>query len=376
MSTSTEVLKKYLPVQELIDTCNKIDFNVNDLKLKQIKIIDTKNENVKIIQFNSSDTINSIDINMLKEFLNIGKYYDNKFLVFLGEKSNRYFCTGANLKSCYNSKNFEQYFLELSNLSSYVFYKFYKDLQNNTLFIWNGVTMGGGLAVGIYSKFKVATESTILAMPESVFGFHPNGVFSHFIEKIVKKNEAFHMALFSHKYRGYEVYLKGFSNYFILNKYIPELLQDIEEIKSNNMNSYCIDLKKVLDAYHLKSVAEYSEKQIVENDLQKTDDLINKLYDFEYEKNNFLDFYEGLKYNLKKLKLNNLFIELEKRSILSLKVNFEIVSLAYESNLDYLHRLNKDLEYAKFLVETGNINEGINSYFVRKDQLPRWRAKF
>lgn len=95
----------------------------------------------------------------------------------------------------------------------------------------NGAAFGGGFALGIYSKFRIATESTVVAMPDSKFGFYRKCIFDNFIGNFVRKEEAVHMAIFSHKYIGLEVYIKKYATHYVKNEFLPDLLNELQNIK-------------------------------------------------------------------------------------------------------------------------------------------------
>ena len=51
----------------------------------------------------------------------------------------------------------------------------------------NGITMGGGVGLSIHGKYRIATENTLFAMPETGIGLFPDVGGTHFLPKLKGK---------------------------------------------------------------------------------------------------------------------------------------------------------------------------------------------
>jgi len=65
----------------------------------------------------------------------------------------------------------------------------------------DGITMGGGVGLGVHAPFRIATERTVFAMPETTIGFFPEVGGSFFLPRM-DGNMGTYLALTSERLSG------------------------------------------------------------------------------------------------------------------------------------------------------------------------------
>jgi 3-hydroxyisobutyryl-CoA hydrolase len=68
----------------------------------------------------------------------------------------------------------------------------------------DGITMGGGVGLSIHAPFRIATENTVFAMPETTIGFFPDVGASFFLPKMDGEMGTY-LALTSEQLKGVDV---------------------------------------------------------------------------------------------------------------------------------------------------------------------------
>ncbi len=69
-----------------------------------------------------------------------------------------------------------------------------------------GITMGGGVGLSVHAPFRVTTDSTVFAMPETKIGFFPDVGGSFFLSRLPGELGVF-LGLTGFKLRGKDVLL-------------------------------------------------------------------------------------------------------------------------------------------------------------------------
>ena len=185
-------------------------------------IFNIKNKTGEII-LNRPESLNALNLEMAIDFKNkLNEWKNDKNInnVILKGKG-KAFCAGGDIKSLYLSKKSsklkEKFFNEEYKLN-YIINNFPKPY----LSIWNGIVMGGGVGLSIFGNYRVATEKTKFAMPESGIGFFPDVGTSYILSRIPYSLGLF-IGLTGYVVNYYESYKIGLANFFIKEKNIAKI---------------------------------------------------------------------------------------------------------------------------------------------------------
>ncbi|KAJ9660860.1 3-hydroxyisobutyryl-CoA hydrolase [Coniosporium apollinis] len=94
----------------------------------------------------------------------------------------------------------------------------------------DGITMGGGVGLSTHAPFRIATENTVFAMPETTIGFFPDVGASFFLTRM-DGNMGTYLALTSEQLKGEDVFYHNIATHFIHSSSLPELEARLAELK-------------------------------------------------------------------------------------------------------------------------------------------------
>jgi len=170
-----------------------------------------------------------------------------QFVLFLGS-GNRGFCAGGDLKRLAKAvkENFfsaaEEFFEE-----EYALDLFIHGFPKPVIAIADGITMGGGLGVSAGASLVIATERTVMAMPETRIGFFPDVGATGWMFTKCPPGYPEYLGLVGYEMEGAESMRLGLANSFTKRRQLPKLrkaLQSfLEELTDGKTNG----------ARHLKS---------------------------------------------------------------------------------------------------------------------------
>ncbi|KAM6978669.1 3-hydroxyisobutyryl-CoA hydrolase, mitochondrial [Tautogolabrus adspersus] len=220
----------------------------------------------------------------------------------------------------------------------------------------DGITMGGGVGLSVHGRFRVATEKTLFAMPETAIGLFPDVGGGYFLPRLQGKLGLF-LALTGFRLKGRDVQRAGVATHFVESKKIPELEKELVHLKSPSNE----DISNVLDSYQNQSSLD-AEKPFV---LDKHMSDINRLFSSSSV--------EGIMQNLKadgsefaKKQAETL----SRMSPTSMKMTYK--QLQAGATLSLQDVLVMEYRLSQACMRGCDFYEGVRALLVDKDQNPKW----
>ncbi|KAG9318647.1 ClpP/crotonase-like domain-containing protein [Chiua virens] len=173
------------------------------------------------------NALNSEMINLLRPQLEIWSR-SNLCHVIIGTGVGRAFCAGGDVATVLHNS--------LDEATRPAAIEFFKDefeldfllsqLPKPYVAVLDGITMGGGVGLGINAPFRVATEQTKFAMPETKIGYCPDVGATFFLSRMDGELGTY-LALTSEMLVGREVFELGLATHFVPSRMIPSLMSHL-----------------------------------------------------------------------------------------------------------------------------------------------------
>lgn len=136
-----------------------------------------------ILTLNQPKMLNALHYEMAEKiFIALNKWKNTKSMILVKGNGGKAFCAGGDLKRLIDAKQYEisMKFFKIE----YTTYFMIAHLQIPWISLIDGITMGSGVGCSIYGRYRIATERTIFAMPETLIGAMPDIGASYFLPRL------------------------------------------------------------------------------------------------------------------------------------------------------------------------------------------------
>lgn len=218
----------------------------------------------------------------------------------------------------------------------------------------DGVCMGGACGFSMCGKFRVATERTSVAMPETSIGFFGANGSSYWLSRL-RNHVGIYLSLTGARLRGFDLKKVGLATHFVESKKLKALEKDLEYV------SHSDDVSKILAGYSaipMTMETEFDEQipRIQECfDARTVEEIIGNLKK------------DDSKWSRETIAALNL------KSPTSLKVCHRLLYLG--KMLTWKQCLKMEFRIAVQHTIESDMREGCRAMFVDKDENPMWNPK-
>ncbi|XP_074550272.1 3-hydroxyisobutyryl-CoA hydrolase, mitochondrial [Halichoeres trimaculatus] len=315
--------------------------------------------NAGVITINRPKVLNALNMSMIRQIYPQLKKWESSSdtdIVIIKGAGGKAFCAGGDIRAVTEAGKVGDSLAEDFFREEYILNNAIGTFKKPYIALIDGITMGGGVGLSVHGQFRVATEKTLFAMPETAIGLFPDVGGGYFLPRLQGKLGMF-LALTGFRLRGRDVLRAGVATHFVESKKIPDLEKELVDLKSPSNE----EVSKVLDSYQTQSSLD-SEKPFV---LEKHISDINRLFSSSSV--------EGIVQNLKadgsefaKKQAETM----SKMSPSSLKMTYKQIQAG--ANLSLQDVLVMEYRLTQACMKGFDFYEGVRAVLVDKDHSPKW----
>ncbi|XP_013390198.1 3-hydroxyisobutyryl-CoA hydrolase, mitochondrial isoform X2 [Lingula anatina] len=319
-------------------------------------ILDTVNT-TGVITLDRPKKLNTLDLPMIRRIYPQLKSWEkdpNIHLVVIKASGDKAFCAGGDVVAVTEAGKVGDRLAQDFFREEYILNNAIGTLKTPYVAIINGITMGGGVGLSVHGKFRVATEKTLFAMPETAIGLFPDVGGGYFLPRL-GSHLGNYLALTGFRLKGADVQKAGVATHFVDSSEIPDMFDALVKLPSPTEK----DISNVLEDYHRKCSP---DKEFV---LQSHLDDINRNFGGETveEIMSALE-KDGSEWATKQLET------LKKMSPTSMKITLRQLQVGGKLSLEECLRM--EYRMTQGCVRGKDFYEGVRAVLVDKDQSPKW----
>lgn len=345
--------------QRLRILCKHVRMKSTSAEMEAEVLLEVKNK-VGVITLNRPKALNALNLNMIRDIYPVLKEWEADpavSLVLIKGAGDRAFCAGGDVRAVAEAGKKGDDLTKLFFKEEYMLNYAIGTLKTPYVAFINGITMGGGVGLSVHGHFRVATERTVFAMPETAIGLFPDVGGGYMLPRM-KGKLGLYLALTGHRLKGYDIKHAGVATHFVTSEKLTDLESALLNLPDPQMNT----VQNVLDNYDEMC----SDEELKEFVLEKHIHQINSCFDkptIEEILQALRD--DGSDWAMKQVET------LHKMSPTSLKITLR--QLQEGQHLSLSDCLKMEYRLTQRCMEDNDFYEGIRAVLVDKDNKPKWK---
>lgn len=227
----------------------------------------------------------------------------------------------------------------------------------------DGITMGGGVGLSVHGGFRVATERTVFAMPETGIGFFCDVGGSYFLPRL-KGNLGMFLALSGAQLKGKSVHAAGVATHFVPSANLSALQEKLLALplEANNVQGNFAQISKTISEFMPAADSNNKEDELFHNYMV--------LADKYFGASRLEDIMDNLSKDDSPV-AKDIFGKMQRASPTSLKVVQRQIQEGGRRNFNDCFEMEYRLSQA--FMQNHDFFEGVRALLVDKDKNPKWK---
>ncbi|NWZ14767.1 HIBCH protein, partial [Agelaius phoeniceus] len=313
-----------------------------------------------IITLNRPKALNALNLPMIQKIYPQIKTWEQDpetFLIIIKGTGGKAFCAGGDIRAITEAGKVGDKLIQDFFIGEYRLNNAIGTCKKPYVALIDGITMGGGVGVSVHGHFRVATEKTVFAMPETAIGLFPDVGGGYFLPRLSGKI-GYYLALTGCRLKGRDVLKAGIATHFVESEKLPALEKDLIALKSPSKEK----IADLLNSYHMKCTIDQEKEFSLDEHMEKINSLFSANSMEEIVKKLKQD---GSPFAMKQLETIN------KMSPTSLKLTLRQLREGASMSLQEVLRMEYRLSQA--CMKGHDFYEGVRAVLIDKDQSPKWK---
>lgn len=322
-------------------------------------VIFSKENHIGFITLNRTQALNALTLPMIlnmQEQLSAWENDASIHAVFLQAEPGKAFCAGGDIRWLYeqgksaNAQQLEFFFHEYR--LNYFIHQFSKPF----IAFMDGITMGGGVGIGLHANCAIGTENFIFAMPETTIGFFPDIGASYLLARCPGYIGTY-LGLTGNRLKVADAHALGLIKFAVPSHVKQQLLEQL----------FQLDL--TTDAFNkVNQCIQCLHSSTHDSDIEKNASLIEELFSKETMES-IISALEAHPANWS----DEIIANLRSKSPISLKVTLEQIKRARGLNIKEC--LEMDYCLVQHFIASHDFYEGVRALLIDKDKTPKWQPE-
>lgn len=313
-----------------------------------------------VITLNRPKALNALNLSMIRQIYPQLKKWEKDpetSIVIIKGTGGKAFCAGGDIRAVTDAGKVGDRLSQDFFREEYILNNAIGTYQKPYVALIDGITMGGGVGLSVHGRFRVATEKTMFAMPETGIGLFPDVGGGYFLPRLQGKLGLF-LALTGFRIKGRDVQQAGVASHFVDSEKLPSLEKDLVQLKTPSNT----DVAGVLNSYQAQSKLDDGKPFILAEHM----DQINRLFEASSVEDIMQKLNEdGSSFALKQLET------LKKMSPTSLKITFR--QLQDGASMSLQEVLVMEYRLSQACMRGHDFYEGVRAVLIDRDQSPKWK---